>query len=157
MCNLNASTDFRTYFNENKRCELWHCTTNENLPKKFLMKNFIVCAVWKKLSPNRVNLSCEVWNSLHRSSRPEVFCKKGILKKFSEFTGKHQCQSLFFNKVAGKKRLWYRCFPVNFGNTFLYRTPPVAASVFIWKQELLTIFTKKKKERITGVWQSPRI
>ena len=28
---------------------------------------------------------------------------------------KHLCQSLFFNKVAGlKKKLWYRCFPVNF-------------------------------------------
>ena len=46
----------------------------------------------------------------------------------------------FFNKVAGlrsatllKKRLWHRCFPVDFGkitkNTFFYRTPPVAASV----------------------------
>ena len=30
-----------------------------------------------------------------------------------------------------KKRLWHRCFPVNFANfkkTFLYRAPPVAAS-----------------------------
>ena len=30
-----------------------------------------------------------------------------------------------------KKRLWCRCFPVdfaNFKNTFLYRTPPAAAS-----------------------------
>ena len=36
-----------------------------------------------------------------------------------------------------KKRLWHRCFPVdfaNFKNTFLYRTPPVAASD-------ITIFT----------------
>ena len=43
-------------------------------------------------------------------------------------TGKHQCQSLFFNKVSGlfliklqalaciiiKKGLWHRCFPVSF-------------------------------------------
>ena len=36
-----------------------------------------------------------------RSSRPEVFCKKGILRNFARFTGKHLCQSLFFNKVAG--------------------------------------------------------
>ena len=41
--------------------------------------------------------------------------------EFAKFTGKHLCQSLFFNKVAGlrpatlfKKRLWHRCFPVNF-------------------------------------------
>ena len=34
-----------------------------------------------------------------RSSRPEVFCKKGVRKKFAKFTGKHLCQSLFFDKV----------------------------------------------------------
>ena len=26
--------------------------------------------------------------------------KKGVLRNFTEFTGKHLCQSLFFNKVA---------------------------------------------------------
>ena len=35
------------------------------------------------------------------AARPEVFCKKGTLKNFVKFTGKHLCQSLFFNKVAG--------------------------------------------------------
>ena len=56
-----------------------------------------------------------------RSSRPEVFCKKGALRNFAKLTGQHLCQSLFFNKVAGlrpatllKKRLWHRWFPVNF-------------------------------------------
>ena len=36
-----------------------------------------------------------------RSSRPEVFCKQGILRNFTKFTGKHLCQTLFFNKVSG--------------------------------------------------------
>ena len=56
-----------------------------------------------------------------RSSHPEVFCKKGVLRNFSKLTEKHVCQSLFFNKVAGltsatllKKRLWHWCFPVKF-------------------------------------------
>ena len=40
-----------------------------------------------------------------RSSRPEVFCEKGVFNNFGKFTGRHQCQSLFF---------WHRCFPVNF-------------------------------------------
>ena len=31
-----------------------------------------------------------------RSSRSNVFCKRGVLKKFAKFTGKHLCQSLFF-------------------------------------------------------------
>ena len=36
-----------------------------------------------------------------RSSRRNVFCKKGVLRNFAKFPGKHLCQSLFFNKVAG--------------------------------------------------------
>ena len=63
----------------------------------------------------------------------------GILKKdvLKNFAGKHLCQSFFFNKVAGlpgtllKKRLWHRCFPVNFAN-FL-RTP-------IFKEHLWWLF-----------------
>ena len=33
-----------------------------------------------------------------RSSRPEVFYKKGVLRNLIKFTGKHLCQSLFFIK-----------------------------------------------------------
>ena len=40
---------------------------------------------------------------IFRSSRPEVFCEKGVLRNFAKFTGKHLCQSPFFNKVAGLK------------------------------------------------------
>ena len=32
---------------------------------------------------------------MDKSSRPEVFGKKGILKNFTKLTGKHQCQPLF--------------------------------------------------------------
>ena len=56
-----------------------------------------------------------------RRSLPEVFYKKGALRKFIKFTRKHLCQSPFFNKVAGlrpatllKKRLCHSCFPVSF-------------------------------------------
>ena len=52
---------------------------------------------------------------------PEAFYKKGVLKNFAKFTGKYLCQNIFFNKVVGirlaillKKRLWQKCFPVNF-------------------------------------------
>ena len=37
------------------------------------------------------------WNE---KQPPEVFFKKGILKNFMKFTGKHLCQGLFFYKVA---------------------------------------------------------
>ena len=56
-----------------------------------------------------------------RSSHQRCSIIKGVLRNFTKFTGKHLCQSLFFNKVAGlrpatllKKRLWHKCFPVNF-------------------------------------------
>ena len=47
--------------------------------------------------------------------------KKGILRNFTKFTGKHLRQSLFFNNVAGlrpatlfQRKLLHSCFPVNF-------------------------------------------
>ena len=40
-------------------------------------------------------------NKKNRSSRREVFCKKGVLRNFANFTVKLHRQSLFFNKVAG--------------------------------------------------------
>ena len=55
------------------------------------------------------------------SSHQTCSVRKGVLRNFAKFTGKHLCQSLFFNKVADlgsatllKERLWHRCFPVNF-------------------------------------------
>ena len=47
--------------------------------------------------------------------------KKGVVRNFTKFTGKHLCQSIFLNKDAGlrpatllQKRLWHRYFPLNF-------------------------------------------
>ena len=50
--------------------------------------------------------------------------KKGVIRNFTKFTGKHLCHT-FFNKVAAllKKRQWHRCYPVKF-EKFL-RTPLV--------------------------------
>ena len=33
-----------------------------------------------------------------------MFCEKGVLRNFTKFTGKHLCQSPFFNKVAGPRQ-----------------------------------------------------
>ena len=38
-------------------------------------------------------------HSHDRSSRQVVFCKKGVLINLTKITGKHLCQSLFFNKL----------------------------------------------------------
>ena len=78
--------------------------------------------------------------------------KKGVLRNVSKLTGKHLCQSLFCNKVAGlrpatllKKRLWHRCLPVNFEKflrkTFLQNT--------FW--QLLLILHISIKHDIVGI------
>ena len=68
-----------------------------------------------------------------------MFCKKGALKNFARLTGKHLCQILFLNKVAGLrpatllKKTMAQVFYCEFNeiskNTLFYRTPPVATSV----------------------------
>ena len=52
---------------------------------------------------------------IYRNSHPEIFCKKSVLKNFVKFTGKHVCESLFFNI---KSRLYNSCFTVNFFKIF---------------------------------------
>ena len=64
------------------------------------------CGSWVFQSFNFLAFdSGEVWLSIIRSSRPEVFCKKDALKNFLKFTGKYLCQSLFSNKFAGLRLL----------------------------------------------------
>ena len=73
-----------------------------------------------------------------RSCHRRCSVKIGVLGNFAKVTGKHLCQSLFFNKVAGlrsanllKMSLWHR-FSCEFceisKNTFSYRSPLVAVS-----------------------------
>ena len=60
-----------------------------------------------------VDFEISISEPLIQKPPPDVFYKKRVLKNFTKFTGKHK--SLFFNKVAGKKkRPWCRHFPVNF-------------------------------------------
>ena len=37
-----------------------------------------------------------------RSSRTGVFCRKGVLRNFAKFTGKHLCKSLFLTKLQAE-------------------------------------------------------
>ena len=84
---------------------------------------------------------------VQRCSAKKVFCKKGVLKNFARFTGKHLCQCLFFNKVAGlspasllKKETLAQVFSgqfVKFLRTPFCRTLLMAAS------ETLAIHQKK--------------
>ena len=108
--------------------------------KKAVLKNFVIFTrkhlCWglffnntaglkapAQLLPCRIfrNICFEEHLRMPRSSHQRCSIKKGVLRNFTKFTGKHLCQSLFFSKVASlrpatllKKRLWHRCFFVNF-------------------------------------------
>ena len=47
---------------------------------------------------------------------PEVFCKNGVLRNFAKFSGKHLCESLFFNKACNfiKKETQAQAFSCEF-------------------------------------------
>ena len=78
-----------------------------------------------------INQVCTILSTkyitIKRSKHRRCSVKKVFLKISLKFTGNHLCQSLFFNNVAGQKRLWHRYVPVNFAKflrtPFFYRTP----------------------------------
>ena len=96
---------------------------NNDLPycrKASLMKIALLPRYfWSNISMSKLFMAT---SEAYRTSRLEVFCKKGVLKNFANFTGKRLCWSLFLINFI-KMRLQRRCFPVKFAK-FL-RTPIV--------------------------------
>ena len=45
-----------------------------------------------------------VSTSIYRRSHQRCSVRKGVLRNLTKFTGKHPCQSLFFDKVAGLRK-----------------------------------------------------
>ena len=133
------------------------CTKNEVFHQRFLQRFIVrcyICAVldvWWDCEYTSDNRSFK-WISLinlHYSAQkqpPEVFCKKGVLKNFTKLTGKHLCQSLFLTLL--KKRLWHRCFQVNFAK--LFRTPFFTEHL---RWLLLSVFDSKKTQN----WRPPKM
>ena len=81
-----------------------------------------------------------------RSSHLRCSVRKGVLRNFAKFTGKHLCESLFFNKISGlrpailfKKRFWHRYFPVNFSKSL---TTPFLTKHLRWRLLKTAIFKK---------------
>ena len=111
-----------SYHQSSKRCEL--------MADVLFKKDIIDDRGWKSYDHFESSLVSYFENyillcnshrySKNRSSHLRCTVKKGVLKNFAKFTGKHLSQSLVFNKVAVlrsstllKKKLWHRCFPVN--------------------------------------------
>ena len=108
---------------------LWRKTTHLSLVfqqgffKVFLLEKKLGSIVFRSLCK-----ATEVFISFLRHwkrSHQRCSLKKCVLKNFVKFTGKHLCQSIFFNKIAGLG-LWQWCFPTIFAKSLrtpFYRTP----------------------------------
>ena len=127
------------------KSKFWIIFRMPSLAKSVFDKNWLVLS---KSSDDRL-----VFRSRHR----KCFVKKYVLRNFAKFAGKHLCQSLCFNKVAGllamslKRRLGQRHFSCEFceisGNTFCYRTPPddcfwMSSFSFLSKTNYIPVFKK---------------
>ena len=102
--------------------------------------------IWENFCELKFCLFLTDGNSLSkksRSSHPEVFCKKVVLKFFLKFTGKRWCRGFFLSKVVSQKnthlyckntinRSLYRknkCFKNILGNLSPFREVPLQISV----------------------------
>ena len=72
-----------------------------------------------------------------RNSHSKMFCKKGVLKSFTNFTGKHLCWSLFFKKAADLR-----------GATLLKRSSSTDLSLWILRNFLKTYFAEHLQTNI---------
>ena len=70
---------------------------------------------WQSLETHHRFTDLAIGQSNNRSSHRRCSVKKGALKYFANFTGKHMCQSLYLIKLqaaanTGRFRLWYTDF-----------------------------------------------
>ena len=91
-------------------CEIWtrfffliyYKSGNITEKKNKTLKDFHYFLISKcRQNQIKLELSEEIMVMWREKQSPEVFCEKGILRNFAKLTGKHLCQSLFFNKAAG--------------------------------------------------------
>ena len=112
------------YSLQHKNC---YCNTACNKIKLFFFASAKICfdrvnydSTWssvcnKFLATKRNMIKFQESLCLFEKQPPDVFCKKGVLKNFADFTGKHLCQRLFFNKVGGLRLQPYSVLHWNHG------------------------------------------
>ena len=75
-----------------------HFASKNQLPAFYINGTLVENGLIKLQAPERLLLSIQTYPlfSKYRSSRPEMFCEKGVFRNFGKFTGKHLCLRLFF-------------------------------------------------------------
>ena len=78
----------------------------QSMTQSFEKDTVVSTHYWQYLkmkNPSRVKIDSSL-----RSSQQGCSIKRGALRNFTKFTGKHQCQSLFFNKVPHLRQLYLK-------------------------------------------------
>ena len=100
----------------------------------FLCLNFEITLIKQKIlitqEPTHKNTCCKwlvhifLQSLIYKSSRPEVYLRKGALKVCSKFTGEYPCRNAISIKLQRnfiEITLWYGCSPVTL--LHIFRTP----------------------------------
>ena len=116
----------------------WDIHTRSHIYRSYILKYFLPLHL--RYFSDSVYAYLLLLLCIYRSSRPEVFCKKGVLRNLTKSTGKHLCQSLFLKACNFiKKETLAQLLSCEFcqisKSTFLHRTPLMAASVSIKKSQ----------------------
>ena len=67
--------------------------------QKFFVRKYMD-VFHNNLHPEAARVLQQFWEE-SEAATGDILLRKGVLRNFAKFTGKHLCQSLFFNKVAG--------------------------------------------------------
>ena len=88
-------------------CEVFKNSYFEEHLWTLLLRVSLFMLVWTFSYMNKKrNKLLRKWRS--RSSHRRCSVRKGVLRNFSKFTGKHMCKSLSFNKVAGRLQCYLK-------------------------------------------------
>ena len=102
---------------------------NHQLPSQIFkfLEPFVQNLHWACLMFSIFNLA--LLTLLYKRTHQRCSVKKGVLSNFTKFTGKHLCQGLFFNKVAGlRSKADSRYIQDSFGEKGEERDTPVGCS-----------------------------
>ena len=120
-----------------------------NMLYRWFLRNFINVIELLKLAQNKsLNISIfslTIFKGI-RSRHQKCSMKKGVLGNLTKFIGKHLCQSLFFNEVAGNRQqktsarlllelwdtLFTSWFKVKYSISFLSTSAKPKISLFLY-------------------------
>ena len=109
-------------------CEIWKNLFLQNTTGRLPLIIAVSIVVKGELANETVHYDKKAEAYVMKQS-PRGVPRNSVLRNFTKFTGRY----LGLPATLLKKRLWHRCFPVNFvkcsKNTFSYRMPLVASSV----------------------------